>query len=530
MSKPKSGKVYLVGAGPGDPGLLTLRAAELLGHAEVIVHDRLVHPALLAHAPAGAQILDAASLAPDRSGRQDAINRLLVDQARAGRRVVRLKGGDPYVFGRGGEEAEALAHAGIPFEVVPGVSSFSAVPAYAGIPLTHRQHASAFTVVTGHEDPTRPESSVDWAQIARLHGTKVVLMGLERLPDITARLLAAGQSPETPVSLVSNGTLATQKTLDGRLADIADIADRARQDGFRSPAIAVIGEVVRLRGPLGWFEARPLFGRRVVVTRAREQAGEFSRRLADLGAEVLEIPTVRIAHPTEREPMIEALAGLGEYDWVVFTSVNGVNAFFDGLLAAFEDLRAVGNLRFAAVGSATAARIRELHLRVDAIPDEFVGKAVADAIEKKESLENLRVLLARAEVASPELCRQLEDRGAIVDDVSFYRTMPETNAAQAAVASLLDQGADWLTFTSSSTVTHLHARIPLPPLLARHPHLRVASIGPETSKTLANLGIKPAVEANPHNLDGLIKGLLERDAGNAKSPRTAASGHPPKPS
>jgi uroporphyrinogen III methyltransferase/synthase len=505
MSKTKTGTVFLVGAGPGDPGLLTLRAAELLGRADVVIHDVLVNPALLRHARTGAEIIDAAKVASDRTLRQETLNRLLVEHAKAGRTVVRLKGGDPYVFGRGGEEAEDLARHGIPFEVVPGVSSFSAVPAYAGIPLTHRNCASAFTVVTGHEDPARGEAAVNWAEVARLHGTKVVLMGVERLDRISASLIEAGQPASTPVALIRNGTLGSQQTLEGVLGDIAA---KSAAVGFQSPAVAVIGEVVKLRSELAWFEARPLFGKRIVVTRAREQAGEFAGRLAELGAEVLEIPTIRTSHPTEREPMIEALAGLGEYDWIVFTSVNGVNAFLDGLLAAFEDVRSLGNLRIAAVGSATAARIREYRLRVDAQPADFVGRAVADAIGKTESLENLRVLLARAEVGNPDVSRELEANGAIVDDVSFYRTVPETEIAEPLVASLREKGADWITFTSSSTVTHLNARVPLKDLVLRHPTLRVASIGPETTRTLANLGVKPTVEANPHNLDGLIKAML----------------------
>lgn len=504
MSKTKTGTVYLVGAGPGDVGLLTLRGAELLRRAEVVIHDTLVSPAVLRLCAPGAEILDAAAQSPDRAGRQAALNQLLLDRARAGRTVVRLKGGDPYVFGRGGEEAAELAGAGIPFEVVPGVSSFSAVPACAGIPLTHRDHASAFTVVTGHEDPARTEAAVDWAAVARLHGTKVVLMGLERLPQITADLIAAGMAASTPVALVRQGSSAAQRTLVGTLADIAT---RAAEAGLRSPVVAVIGDVVKLRDELNWFETRPLFGVRVVVTRARDQAGEFSRQLAELGAEVLELPTIRIQPPSQREPMIEALAGLGEYDWVVFTSVNGVNAFFDGLLAAFEDIRSIGNLRLAAVGTATAARLRELRLRVDAVPDEFVGRAVADAIARTESLENLRVLLARAEAANPDLVAVLEERGAIVDDVSFYRTVPETTEASPAARTLQDEGADWLTFTSSSTVTNLNARIPLKDLTRRHPRLRIASIGPETTRTLVGLGVTPAVEANPHTVDALLKAI-----------------------
>lgn len=504
MSNSKPGTVYLVGAGPGDAGLLTLRGAELLRAAEVVLHDALVHPSILRHASPGATVLDASQVSREPSRRQETLNALLVEQARAGRTVVRLKGGDPYVFGRGGEEAAELAAAGIPFEVVPGVSSFSAVPAYAGIPLTHRAHAAAFTVVTGHEDPARGEAAVDWQAVARLHGTKVVLMGVERLPAITARLMEGGMPASTPSALIQQGTTGAQRTLQCTLGEIAAAAATA---GFQSPAVAVFGPVVDLRPTLNWFEARPLSGQRIVVTRAREQAGEFSRRLADLGADVLELPTLRIEPPSERNGMIEALTSLGEYDWVVFTSANGVTAFFEGLLAAYEDIRCLGQIRIAAVGSSTAARIREFRVRVDAVPSEFVGKAVAEAIDAADGVENRKILLARAEVANPDLCRDLEARGAIVDDVSFYRTVAETASHPAEARRLTEEGADWLTFTSSSTVTHLNARVPLVELCRRHPALRLASIGPETTKTLAALGLKPAVEAKPHTIDALVDAL-----------------------
>ncbi|MBL9126081.1 MAG: uroporphyrinogen-III C-methyltransferase, partial [Verrucomicrobiales bacterium] len=420
MSKPKPGVVYLVGAGPGDPGLLTVRGAELLGRAEVVVHDALVNPLLLRLTPPGAEIIDAGKRRRDHTLTQDEIHEILRDRAQAGTTVVRLKGGDPFVFGRGGEEAERLAEARIRFEVVPGVSSFSAVPASAGIPLTHRRHASAFTVLTGHEDPTRPEAAIDWHQVARTHGTKVILMGVGQLEQSTRALVEGGLPPQTPVALVRWGTTGSQRTVEGTLEDIAR---RAADAQLAPPVVAVVGDVVRLRSRLNWFETRPLFGSRIVVTRSREQAGELARAFAELGADLLEIPTIRIQPPEARGPMIEALAGLGEYDWFVFTSANGVTSFFDALVAAFEDLRALGNVRIAAVGPGTAARIRELRLRVDVVPERFVGKAVAKAIADHESIENLRILLARAETANPELCRELEELGAIVDDVAFYRTV-----------------------------------------------------------------------------------------------------------
>ncbi len=505
MSKPKPGKVYLVGAGPGDPGLLTVRGAEILGRADVVVHDALINPALLRLTPPGAEIIDAGKRRRDHTLSQDEIHEILRLRALDGKTVVRLKGGDPYVFGRGGEEAERLDEAHIGFEVVPGVSSFSAVPASAGIPLTHRLHASAFTVVTGHEDPTRPQPVIDWQLLARTHGTKVVLMGVGQLAETTRALIDGGQSPQTPVALIRWGTTGAQQTVEGTLDNIATLAADAQ---LSPPVVAVIGDVVRLRPRLNWFERRPLFGSRIVVTRTRDQAGELARLLAELGADLLEIPTIRIQPPEARNPMIEALAGLGEYDWIVFTSANGVSSFFNALLAAFEDIRAIGNLRIAAVGPGTAARIRDLHLRVDAMPDQFLGKAVAKAIASHESLDNLRILLARAESANPDLRSELESHGAIVDDVAFYRTVPETLDPDGSAARLEAQGADWITFTSASTVENFHARFNLPALITRHPTLKLASIGPETTKAIRLLGLEPAAEASPHTLDGLVQAVV----------------------
>ncbi len=506
MSKPKKGTVYLVGAGPGDAGLLTLRGAELLARADVVIHDTLVNPAVLRLAPGGAEFIAAGNRGGQENPTPEAIQQVLLDRARAGGTVVLLKRGDPYVFGRGGEETAALREAGIPFEVVPGISSFSAVASYAGIPLTHRGLASAFTVVTGHQDPTQPGGSVDWAGVARAHGTKVVLMAIEHLADITTALAAGGLAGDTPVALIRWGTTGAQKTLIGTLADIAV---RAAEAGFTSPAVAVIGEVVRLRPQLNWFERRPLSGRRVVVPLTRDHPGGLPARLAELGADVLEIPTNRTAPPTDRQTMIEALAGLGEYDWAVFTSVPGVEAFFGAVLAAFEDIRSVGNLRFAAIGSATAARLQELRLRVDARPAESTGPALVEAVGAVESLENLRVLLARAEGANPALAPALEQAGAIVDDVAFYRTVPETADPAGAAELLVTEGADWIAFPNSATVTNLNERVNLGELVARHPGLRLASMGPETTKAIVALGLQASVEAAPHTLDALAAALAK---------------------
>lgn len=495
------GIVYLVGAGPGDPQLLTLRGAELLRRAEVVVLDALVNPDLLALVPPGAEVIRRTEEKPLA---QAAVNALLLERARAGRCVVRLKGGDPYVFGRGGEEASALAAAGVRFEVVPGVSSITAVPNYGGVPLTHRDHCSSFTVMTGHEDPTDPGSRLDWQSIAREPGTKVVLMGARRMAALVGTLREAGLAARTPVAVIQWGTTGRQRSVSGTLADIVERVEKA---GLSAPALTIIGDVVAERARLNWFESRPLFGRRVVVTRARDQAADMVRALQERGADVLQVPCLRFAPPAEHRALVEAIAGLGEYDWIVFSSPNGVKWFFDAFFKAFNDLRDIGGVRFAAVGPATAARLRQLHLQVDVMPRKYLGKEIVRALSAFEDIENRRVLLLRAEVANPELPRLLEEKGAMVDDVACYQTVVDTDDWNGHAARLVAEGADWLTFASGSGVRGFHTRFNLPALLDRFPGMRVASIGPETSQALATLALKPAVEAKVHTVDGLIAAL-----------------------
>lgn len=504
------GSVYLVGAGPGDAGLLTLRGAELLKRADVVVYDALVNKDLLRLAPKTAEIIYGGKRSKEHAIPQDELNQLLIQKAKEGKTVVRLKGGDPYIFGRGGEEAEELHGAHIPFEVVPGVSSITAAANYAGIPITHRSHSSSFTVVTGHENPDKDINSVDWAWLAKEPGTKVILMGVERIRQIAAELTKHGLSAETPVGMVRWGTRGRQSSIDATLGTIADLVEK---ENFGAPAITVIGDVVKLRKKLNWFERRPLFGQRIVVTRTREQASQLAEQLQELGAEVLEIPTIRTEEPENKQDLMDAMLALGEYDWIVFTSPNGVAAFFNYFFKGFDDIRALGNLRIAAVGPATAAKLKELHLRVDAMPEEYVATKVTKAIAEFESVENLRVLLMRAEIANEELPSELEALGAIVDDVACYRTVPETEDQNGAAERLLEGGADWITFTSSSTVENFHARFDLLKLKQQFPKLRVVSIGPETSKMLKVLGVPPDAEAREHNISGLIKILREKVAG-----------------
>lgn len=518
-AKVSMGRVYLVGAGPGDPGLFTLRGAELLKDAEVVVYDALVQPELLRLVPKDAERIYAGKRSKDHAIPQEELNRLLVEKARAGKRVVRLKGGDPYVFGRGGEEAEELAASGIPFEVVPGISSVVAAGCYAGIPITHRDCCSSFTVWTGHEEPGKAKESVDWAALARVPGTKVILMGVERIGEIAQALMAHGMPASERLAMVRWATTGKQETLESTLGEVAE---EVRRRGFQAPAVTIVGDVTRLRDKLNWFERRPLFGRRVVVTRTREQASQLSARLRESGADAIEIPTIRIEAPKERTPLVEALAGLSCYDWLVFTSPNGVSKFFEYFFKSFDDVRALGGLRLAAVGSATAATLKALHLKVDVMPEEYLASEIAGAIEADGCVENLRILLMRAEVANRELPRKLEEMGAIVDDVAVYRTVPETEDPFGVVEDFRERGADWVTFTSSSTVEHFNARFDLLNLRKAWPKIRFLTIGPETSKALRTLGLEADLEAAKHTIEGMMEALIqiETEAGaGISSPR-----------
>src|SRR5579862_8973091 len=509
------GTVYLVGAGPGDAGLLTLRGAELLRRADVVLYDALVNPDLLRLAPPTAEFI---ARGKNMRMPQEEIIALLVAKAREGKCVVRLKGGDPYIFGRGGEEAEALAAAKIPFEVVPGISSIVAAPNYAGIPLTHREHCSSFTVFTGHSDSADAATALRYEQIAKIPGTKVVLMGTDNLEDWTKSLIALGMSAKTPVAIVQWGTLGRQKSVAGTLATIAALAAKEK---IVPPALTIVGDVVKLREKLNWFEQRPLFGQRIVVTRPRGRDAvsasqnfrdggtpSFPKRLAELGAEVLEIPAIKTVPTSNKQDIVDALLELNAYDWLVFTSANGVTALFELFFKRFQDLRDLGGARIAAVGPATAAKLRELHLQVDLTPEEALGAKIAAAFAKNGSVENLKMCLLRAGEANPDLPQALEKLGAIVDDIAIYHTVAETEDLSGASKSLRENGADWITFTSGSTVEHFHARFDLPKLLERFPQMKLASIGPETSKAIRALKLEPALEAKEHTTDGLLAELL----------------------
>src|SRR6266850_5883584 len=427
------GIVYLVGAGPGDAGLLTMRGAELLSRADVVVYDALVNPDLLRLAPKEAEIIYGGKRSREHAMPQEELNQLLVTRAREGKTVVRLKGGDPYIFGRGGEEAEELADAKVPFEVVPGVSSFVAVPNYAGVPLTHREFCSKLTLITGHENPAKEQSKIDWAQVAKTPGTKVIMMGTDRIGEIASMLIEHGMNPQTPVAVTQWGTTERQVSIS---APLAEIGKRLAEKQIGPPTVAVIGEVVNLREKLNWFEQRPLFGKRVIVTRSREQAGKLSDFLKEQGAEVIEAPAIRIEPTTRRQELVEALLELNSYDWLVFTSPNGVTQFFEYFFRQFHDMRDIGGARIAAVGPATANKLKELHLQVDLMPEEAMGSEVAKAFAEFESIENLKICLLRAEVANPDLPRELEALGAIVDDIPLYKTVAETEDRAGAASAL----------------------------------------------------------------------------------------------
>lgn len=506
-SSKQSGIVYLVGAGPGDLGLVTLRAKQRIENADVIVYDHLANPEILSWPRDDAEIIYAGK-EPGESRTQQEINALLIDKARQGKQVVRLKGGDPFVFGRGAEEAQAIADAGIAFEIVPGITSAIAGPAYAGIPMTHRTHNSHVTFFTGHEDPAKAESAIDYAALAKLGGTQVMLMGVERLGSVTSEMLKQGVRSDLPVALVRSATTGQQETLTGTLSDIAQ---KAVASDFKAPAVAVFGEVVGLRDDLNWYEKRPLLGKRIVVTRTRKQASVLSDKLRALGAHVIELPTIRIEPPSDLREFAELVQDAHVYDWIVFTSANGVEAFFDVFFKLYDDAREIGGARVAAIGPATAQRVKDFHLHVDLQPEEFVAEAVAREFKKQGSIENLRILLVRAEKARDILPKELSAAGAIVDEAFAYRTVPETRDTSGARRQLAQDGADLITFTSSSTVENFLALgLPWPK------GMRTASIGPITSKTAHDHGLKVDVEAHRHDIDGLVQAILELFAEKVK--------------
>lgn len=487
------GKVYLVGAGPGDPGLITEKALKLIGSADVIVYDRLISKEILRHAKSDAELIYVGKSSGYHLKEQSEINSLLVARAREGRMVVRLKGGDPFIFGRGGEEAEALAEAGIPFEVIPGVTSAVAAPAYAGIPLTHRDLASSVAIVTGHEAPEKAEGRVDWGRLAGAD-TIVVLMGMENLPAIAAELIKAGRSPATPTAVIRLGTLGRQQTVTGTLNDIAA---KVKEAGLAPPAIIVIGEVVKLREKLSWFEKKPLFGKRVLVPRATHQAGKLSRLLSEFGAEPVEIPTISIEPLYKNlDPLLDSLPN---FNWLVFTSPNGVETFFSWLLSRGRDARILHNVKIFVLGPGTEEVLRRYGLMADAVPERFTTEEVAKALWGKLH-PGERVLLARTDIVDESLVESLSHYGAEVFQVAVYATRP------AGVRLGEVEDIDVVTFTSASTVRGLYGGLggwePLEGAV-------VACIGPVAAQECSRLGLKVDIVAREHTIPGLVHSLVE---------------------
>lgn len=497
-----TGIVYLVGAGPGDPGLLTLRGGELLVMCDAIVYDALANPALLALASVQdrekpVELHDVGKRGgASESAKQEEINALLIQLAREGKRVVRLKGGDPFVFGRGSEEAQALAEAGIPFEVVPGVTAGIAAPAYAGIPVTHRGSSTSVTFVTGHEDPAKSTTTTDWSALARAGGTIVLYMGVKTLPSIANALIAGGRSPETPAAAVQWGTHARQRTVTATLATLADVI---AAEGLSAPVITVIGDVVALRDEIAWFDTRPLFGKRIVVTRARSQAASLSERLVAQGAQVIEMPATRV-ELLDPGPLRAAIARLAEYGWVVFTSQNAVKIFWDALRAEGKDARALAGVKIAAVGPSTSAALLERGLAVDVSPDRFVAEGLLDALRDRRDVRGVRVLYAAAEGARETLQDGLEELGAVVDHVVMYRSTVDGEGAAALREHLLNGDVDLVTFTSASSVNAFVDSVGA----EAAQRVPAVTIGPITTAAARARGLEIRAEAQQSTIGGLV--------------------------
>lgn len=503
--------VYLVGAGPGNAELLTLRAVQCLGRADLVLYDRLTAAKLLTLAPATAEKVCVTELAGSHPERCPLIHAKLIEAARQGKCVVRLKGGDPLVFGRGGEEAEALREAGIAFEIVPGVTAALGAAAYAGIPLTHRRHASAVALVTGHEDPAKPDSLLDWAALARFPGTLVFYMGISRLDDLTRALIEHGKPADTPAALVQWATLGSQHTVTASLADLTRVA---RDAGITPPALTIVGPVVALRERVAWFERLPLFGKRILVTRPALQAAGLVRALEELGAVVWTLPTVVIRELDDWTAIDDVLARLAEYQWLVFTSVNGVQAFIRRLRQTGRDLRALGHLRLAAIGPVTAAALRACHLEPDVVPEEYRAESLAESL--KERVAGQRVLYARAD-RGREVLREELSAVARVDQVAVY-SQGEGQGNAELIGLLREAGVDYITLTSSNIARALARMLDAEAQAAIvRGAVQLVSISPVTSAAIRELGWPVAAEASVYTMTGVIdalKTLVRQTAGN----------------
>ena len=501
-----AGMVYLVGAGPGDYRLISMKAVDCLKMADVVVYDRLADDRILRWAPAEAEYIYVGKASSNHTMKQEDINQLLVDKAKEGKCVVRLKGGDPFVFGRGGEEGLLLRQNNLPFEIVPGITSAISVPAYAGIPVTHRAVATSFAVVTGHEDPTKGESNRRWEHLAMGVDTLVFLMGVANLPHITSKLIENGRSADTPAAVIRWGTKPEQRTL---ITTVGKAAEDVAKNGIKPPAIFIVGEVVKLRDSLQWFDnlaQRPLFGKRILVTRARSQASQLTAKLENLGAEVIEVPAITITDPVDLYAALDqAIGQLQDYHWVMFTSANGVKHFFARLLQAGKDARALGYAKIAAIGSATAAELKKYGLVADVVPGEYRAEGIIEAMKGKLP-PHAKILLPRAEEAREILPEKLREMGAEVDVVSAYRTVCAAADGEALTSELNEGRIDMVTFTSSSTVKNLVNIIGSADLLNG---VKTACIGPVTADTAKSLGIEPDIIAKEYTIDGLVEAICK---------------------
>jgi uroporphyrinogen III methyltransferase/synthase len=496
-------KVYLVGAGPGDPGLITVKGLECIKRSDVVIYDFLASAVLLKNASKNAEIIYVGKKGSDHTFSQDDINALIVKKAKKGLTVTRLKGGDPFIFGRGGEEAEVLIDANIPFEIVPGITSAIAVPAYAGIPLTHRKFTSTLAFVTGHEDPTKKESSIDWNALAKGIGTLVFLMGVKNLHHIREGLISHGMSPETPAALVRWGTTAKQVTVTGTIDTIIELKNTY---DIKPPAILVVGHVVGLREKIKWFESRPLLGRSIVVTRSREQSSDLVKRLSDLGAECLECPTISVVPPDDLTPLDTAIDNLSTYDWLMFTSVNGVSFFFNRLFEKNKDVRDLNHVRTAVIGPATAKRLFGFGLNSDIVPESYRAESVIQAFSN-EDIIGKKILLPRAKEARQVLPLALTKMGAIVDDVTAYCNQAVKDDADMVLKRLKERTIDMITFTSSSTVKNFHALLPSEGSNNLIQGVAIASIGPITADTARKLGFDVHIVAESYTIAGLCEAI-----------------------
>lgn len=501
--------VYLVGAGPGDPKLITLRGLEAIQRADVVVYDRLANPRLLRHMKPGAEKIFVGKLPDKHMLKQEEINQLLVDLALQGKTVTRLKGGDPSVFGRVGEEAELLAEHGIRYEIVPGITSAIAVPAYAGIPVTHRDFTSSFSIVTGHEYKNKTYSNVNWPNLAQASGTLIFLMGVANLETICKSLVEGGKPADTPVALIRWGTWMEQETLTGTLTDIVE---KVRAAGFQSPAVTIVGQVVKLREKLAWFETKPLFGRRILVTRARSQASELVGQIEELGGEAVEFPVIRTqpsSRPEAQQARDAALNRLGSFDWIVFTSVNGVDAFFERLKELRVDIRAMAGARLVAVGPKTAAALEARGLLVEAIPPVFQGDALLESLAPQLKAGE-RVLLATADIARTYLPDKMREMGLDVTKIDIYENVLETEGGDEIVDFLQKGQLHIVTFTSSSTVTNLLEalkRLGVESPLELLQGCKIACIGPMTAQTAEKAGLKVDYLAKEATVEALVQSL-----------------------